>query len=371
MGILRLILALSVVAVHSSPILGFALVGGQVAVQAFYIISGFYMSLILNEKYIGSGSYKLFITNRFLRLFPVFWVVLGLVVIFALFQIAVTHGQSTGGLQAYVDYISHGGQVNIFSFFVLIGTNLLLFGQDIMMFLGINPATGHFFFTQNFQLTEPKVLGFLLVPQAWTIGVELLFYVVAPFLVRRKIWIVICVILASLGLRAYLYNHGLNYDPWTYRFFPLELAFFLFGNIAYRIYEKIKDKNIKREWLWSAFGLISVATLIYQWVNIPEKNVTYFALLVLLIPFIFLLTRRSEIDKKIGELSYPIYISHLFVLSVMLFFPWYQVPVAQRGIILALCTIIFAILLNKYVAAPIERFRKARAQKQLSLDYLK
>ncbi len=72
MGILRILLAISVVLAHSSSIFGFSLVGGQIAVQAFYIISGFYMALILNEKYIGANnSYKLFISNRFLRLYQI------------------------------------------------------------------------------------------------------------------------------------------------------------------------------------------------------------------------------------------------------------------------------------------------------------
>lgn len=66
MGIIRFLLALSVVITHCGSLFGTSLVVGQIAVQSFYIISGFYMSLILNEKYIGvNGSYKLFITNRF------------------------------------------------------------------------------------------------------------------------------------------------------------------------------------------------------------------------------------------------------------------------------------------------------------------
>lgn len=39
------------------------------------------MALILNEKYKGPGSYYLFITNRFLRLLPAYWVVLALTVL--------------------------------------------------------------------------------------------------------------------------------------------------------------------------------------------------------------------------------------------------------------------------------------------------
>ena len=50
MGIIRFLLAISVVIAHTSSVYGFKLVGGQIAVQAFYMISGFYMTLILNEK---------------------------------------------------------------------------------------------------------------------------------------------------------------------------------------------------------------------------------------------------------------------------------------------------------------------------------
>ncbi len=364
MGIVRLFLALSVVAAHSGGILGITLVGGQIAVQSFYIISGFYMSLILNEKYIGKfNSYKLFITNRFLRIFPVFWVVLILVMLFAIFQLAISHGQTAGGLQLFIDYISKGGHMNIFSWFVLVGTNLLLFGQDLIMFLGINTTTGHLFFTQNFQLTNPRVLQFLLVPQAWTIGMELLFYLVAPFLVRRKIWVVGSIILISLSFRAYFYSHGLNHDPWTYRFFPFELALFLLGNIAYRIYQKIKLKNINPKLLLGLFVIFVGSLFAYQWINFQGKQIVYLALFCLVIPPIFIFSKKYKIDAKIAELSYPIYISHLFVLSVILFFPWYQVSKTYLGLILAIGSILFAILLNKYVAVPIEKIRQRRLQK--------
>lgn len=66
MGILRLLLAISVIIAHTESVFGVRLVGGVIAVQAFYIISGFYMAMILTEKYIGKNSYKLFITNRLL-----------------------------------------------------------------------------------------------------------------------------------------------------------------------------------------------------------------------------------------------------------------------------------------------------------------
>ena len=66
LGFFRVILAIAVVLTHSQSLLGYTLLGGELAVEAFYIISGFYMSMILNEKY--SSNY-LFYTNRALRLY--------------------------------------------------------------------------------------------------------------------------------------------------------------------------------------------------------------------------------------------------------------------------------------------------------------
>ncbi len=77
MGLLRLLLAISVVLAHLQFIFGYSLIGTRPAVQSFFIISGFYMSLILTEKYVGKkGSYFLFISNRFLRIFPIYWLTL-------------------------------------------------------------------------------------------------------------------------------------------------------------------------------------------------------------------------------------------------------------------------------------------------------
>src|SRR5258708_39536128 len=73
MGSLRLCIALSVAFGHFGMPLGFPT--SDIAVKSFFVISGFYMALVLNEKY-GPGSYWLFISNRLLRLWPAFFVVL-------------------------------------------------------------------------------------------------------------------------------------------------------------------------------------------------------------------------------------------------------------------------------------------------------
>ena len=70
MGSIRTILALAVVFGHAGAYL---FTGGMLAVQLFYIVSGYLMSLvILSSSY---SSIKLFYLNRFLRLFPIYWFV--------------------------------------------------------------------------------------------------------------------------------------------------------------------------------------------------------------------------------------------------------------------------------------------------------
>src|SRR5262245_24943622 len=76
MGVLRCLLALSVLLVHDAD--GwFKLIDGVAAVQCFFVISGFYMALVLNERYAQLGS---FYANRALRLLPTYWAVLLLVI---------------------------------------------------------------------------------------------------------------------------------------------------------------------------------------------------------------------------------------------------------------------------------------------------
>jgi peptidoglycan/LPS O-acetylase OafA/YrhL len=65
MGFVRLFLAVSVVAAHSGgPILGIPFIPARQAVLMFYVVSGFYMALILNEKYTTSETNRVFWANR-------------------------------------------------------------------------------------------------------------------------------------------------------------------------------------------------------------------------------------------------------------------------------------------------------------------
>ena len=368
MGILRILLALAVIVAHCGLIWKFQPVGGPIAVETFFILSGFYMSLILNEKY-KTASYRLFITNRFLRLYPLYWSVLIATGLFCITVFLISGRQSFPIVDQYLLVRRHNA-----SFLFLASTNALIFGQDVVMFTGINPETGHLFFTPNFWLTSPPLFTFLFIPQAWSLGIELVFYLIAPLLLRKKAkWIILLIVL-SLALRMYLYNVlGLQNDPWTYRFFPTEIVFFLLGNIAYRIYIRIKECPVPGYINILILSYVVLATTMYgciptyrtPFLPFSWNELVYFPSITAVIPFLFSHLKNWKVDSGIGELSYPVYLSHLLIAKVAYAMPY---PVLQQSWCIALVTLVFSYLLHRGVAKPIEKYRQGRLTKASTIS---
>lgn len=360
MGILRFLLAVIVVLYH---VHGFTpiTITSDLSVQTFYIISGFYMTMILNEKYRGKGSYKLFISNRFLRIYPVYWVMLILIVVYSVGYMSFSRSGSAGPF--FDPYIHYFDDMSGFSFISLILSNILIFFQDVVMFLGLNTETGNFFFTPNFRETDPQLYNFLLVPQAWTVGLELTFYLIAPLIVRRKLPVILSMITASILLRVFLINSGYAEDPWSYRFFPTELALFLLGCISYKIYIKQKDKELNKNLLAGILVLMLIFTLTHRLIDFDYKHILYIGVATVAIPFIFILTKRSKIDRQIGELSYPIYICHMFIIQTLPNIPVDWGSSMTKAVFVVLMSILLSYMLNKFVAQPIEKIRAKRIQK--------
>lgn len=357
MGILRLLLALSVIAAHGGVIWKFNLVEGPVAVQAFFMISGFYMSLILNEKYTGvHSSYSLFLKNRFLRLYPLYWIVwIATILMVAGFIL-----------------LKPGGNLSIFQFFrdaepgpltwiVLAFTNLFIFGQDLLMFAGID-TQGSLYATSTF--ADPPMTAFLIVPQSWTISMELFFYLLAPFILRKG-WKVVSVILViSLLTRFLLFYHlGYRQDPWTYRFFPAELTFFLLGYFSYLVYVRLRAHQ--HRWIgFSKPAILIMTAFVMAYSFLPGMEIPNFpfhglqmiflATVFISIPFLFLGQRDQPVDRLLGELSYPVYLVHISVimfasgLGIFQGYPWVVIPLS----------LLAGFLLHKWVSEPIERKRQ-------------
>ncbi|OZI67102.1 acyltransferase family protein [Bordetella genomosp. 11] len=297
MGLLRTLFALSVVLDHSPFNGGNMLVGGRLAVQLFYVISGFLISYILNtnEAYRSTGR---FYENRLLRLFPTYLAV-------AAVALALNWVANPEFLDVY------RRSPNSADLFLML-SNLFIVGQDWLMFFGIKG--GSLVLTGSYADSDVPLYQGLLVPQAWTLGVELSFYLIAPF-VLRSMRRVVLLFVASLALRAVLLLAGVaQSDPWTYRFFPLELALFLSGALSHRLllpmWQRLSERFRYLPEL--ATGLFVIYTLFHFSVPINHnlRDALALAAFAGILPLTFIHQARHRLDKKIGQLSYPIYISH-------------------------------------------------------------
>jgi peptidoglycan/LPS O-acetylase OafA/YrhL len=126
MGVLRLLFALSVLVYHTREPQGLFLFNQTAAILSFFIISGFYMALILDGKYRSKIS---FYTSRVLRIFPLYWVALSITIILGFIKIHLHLGSDETALTHYFQsstYLTGNPAIAEFTNFILRNFTLLL-----------------------------------------------------------------------------------------------------------------------------------------------------------------------------------------------------------------------------------------------------
>jgi peptidoglycan/LPS O-acetylase OafA/YrhL len=366
MGFLRLLLALGVVINHSAPVFGLTMTQGRLSVQLFYIISGFYMSLVLNEKY-PRGSYWVFISNRYLRLYPVYLAILCLTLVACMLS-----GWILNDWQRLIVWNADFRMLAFPAKAWIVLSNMFIGGLDSLMFFSQNKLGG-VSFSPSVVTADNHIplLNYILVPQAWTLGVELAFYAVAPFLVRRSSYVIFGFALLSLSLRLYFYEFaGLCHDPWTYRFFPFELALFLMGSLSYKIYLVVKDHRLSNRVALVGGGMFFVACIFFPEItknlNPDYCVMAYWSACMLIIPFLFNRSKNSKLDEYVGEYSYPVYLIHVVIaggVSVLLTRWGLSRWLGEMSILLSLLA---SSLVIHFISLPLDAFRKKRFVKKFA-----
>jgi peptidoglycan/LPS O-acetylase OafA/YrhL len=337
MGSLRFLLALSVACGHFGVPLGFPT--SDVAVQSFFVISGFYMALVLNEKY-GPGTYWLFVSNRLLRIWP------------AYFLILILSLAAAGNWRpiAALDWTA-------IIFFA--ASQLLIVGQDLYLFLFVSDHG--LAFTAHYTEVSAPLYGFAPIPPAWTLALEIYFYVLAPFIVRRGPILITALIAASLVVRMALQGgFGLSGHPWSFRFFPSELALFLAGSLGYYVHaSRTMEQRTRLTMLLSGVAaLVFVCLAINRWDGMTRlTSLALLATVIVSVPRLFEITRNLAWDKYIGELSYPFYICHFL-------FGWLVLPSTYFAVCSALLlTLAASVAIYHLFDKPIDAWRQNRLRK--------
>jgi peptidoglycan/LPS O-acetylase OafA/YrhL len=362
MGRLRFLLAAAVVIGHapgwggidpSLSFYGLRFLHPYYAVQAFFAISGFYMAVVLSEKYnrLGGGTW-VFYANRYLRLAPTFWLVslvtLGLIVAFPAVPFPAADlvwGRVRPEFHApcRLDVL------------YLVVANFTMFGHDLT----------HFFQTYK---TFP-VFG--LVPQAWSIGTELWFYLLAPLLVGLRGRRLLALAAGSVACRFATIGLGLPFWPWQQRFFPSELFFFLAGVLAYRcyrLYQRAEQPWVLHPWVCRAAVAAACALVaLVGWVKGAQHLSVWFSLglgavCFALLPLVFHATRAAAWDRFVGELSYPMYLWHCTIAYYC-----HPAQVYGRGGVLLLLTVLVSLPTVLLLERPVERWRQSLVRRRRPL----
>lgn len=342
MGTLRLLLAFAVVIAHTKPIHGFIGIGGTAAVKAFFVISGFYMHLVLDTKYAGRPA--LFYLNRALRLYPVYALLLMLMAAFAVFHITYLDG-------GHSDYSMRRAFDGSPGSLLALVPNFLIVGADWVRLFLVNTATGELSLGRlgadmNGQFA---VEGYLFAPQMWSVSNEIAFYLVAPFIARLRLP------LFTLALAAaWLLFYQASQSPlfWRSLLPQANFIFFALGMAAYRLMPLYR--KLPRAALLPVAAIAFACLFTNGELNSGQTKYLVFVWLpyILSIPALFLLSQRGRVDRFIGDLSYPVYVSHyLFAVSN---------PQGNTAalIVMALATA-FAVVAVLAVDRPVERLRHA------------
>ena len=304
-GIFRYVLALLVVISHLSP-KPTSNAPGTYAVFGFYILSGYLMTLILNKTYKFSlDGLKRFLINRFLRIYPTYWIVAiaSIGIIFLIPNITQSLNKA-----------------------LVLPTSSLNSIYNIVL-IGLTQSTAS-----------------RLVPPAWALSVELSFYILMAIALVRNRLITTIWFIGSLVYTLYMIANNYSIES---RYFPLQAASLPFSTGAviyffrFQYAPKFATTSLSTiNWRFWIVTFLFVANALYGSSVIEPNTVGFYFSYFLGFYLVFYLASVDvkklpnwlrKTDTLLGGLSYPIYLCHwqIAALTVWLFFGTEQ-PLGNR-----------------------------------------
>ena len=352
MGALRFLLAVCVVSAHTLGPSGFG-VGGQLSVEIFFLVSGFLISFILNEspRY---ASIRDFYVSRGLRIFPLYFIVTGLSALLVVTLAAL-------GNKSLV--LSTFEESDTFAKLLLSLGNIGILFQDMTFFLSTDDGA-----TQLVHALDAHGNGLyagLLTPQAWSLSLELMFYLLAPLVIRSN-KALFALLALGIALRCYFFFWTtLENDPWFDRFFPIQIAVFALGALSHKLISPAyrSSSGVLQSNAFRGICYVAVLAFIAFYTTIPGPDFLKQLLAILSVattlPVLFSTQTEWKLDGFLSNLSFPIYLWHVLVINLISVL--FSKIGFQDGFVLFALTLVVSIFLslafNVFVDSKIQIFR--------------
>lgn len=316
MGLYRLILAAAVAVSHMDiPIYGYN--PGVIAVISFYILSGYVMTMLIKRYYLAPHMIPHFYADRAARLYPQF-LLYAVATLVALLFIPIK--------SPFLE--------NLNASTVALNLSMLPLGYYM---LGLSNA--------------------MLIPQSWSLGLELTFYLVVPFMLlwfdRRSMLLLAA---ASLSIFALAYTGKINTDWFGYRLLPGTLFMFMVG-MAFADRERFSP--------WFPVAMLGIAGgLLYlappHILALPHNHevligfvIGVLALTVLQwVPF-------SRFDEALGNISYGLFLNHFIAIWIAIDgYGWTRPFTNRQAAAIVFSSAVAAVASYILVERPVLRWRR-------------
>ncbi|MGJ8694435.1 MAG: acyltransferase family protein [Thalassotalea sp.] len=328
-GAYRLILAFMVVFLHLGGWPGF----GEYAVFTFFCLSGYLMTYIMHENYGFSGDgRKKYLINRLLRIYPLYLSA----ALFSLLVIFIFGESYTSGL---------------------------IFNLKIPD--GVSNILGNLFLV----ITDHKSTA--LVPPAWALTVEILYYALIGLGLSKSAKVTWLWFICSVVYTVTILMLDVEWWDWGY-FHPLAASLpFSVGALLYHYRKRLGE--IIRPLATPINALALYGLVLINWaVNYKlGTSYSYGFYINSLINIVLLLVLTNvkvsdpfwkKWDKRLGDLSYPIYLMHWAIaIIVMYLFGLFGIELEKRTELFAIVSIPFMLFFGQLMVSllhnPIEILR--------------
>ncbi|CAI1697942.1 O-acetyltransferase OatA [Serratia fonticola] len=295
LGILRFFLASCVIMFHLTAQVPNI---GQLAVNFFYVISGYLITLILNNTY--KNKSKPFFINRFLRLYPTYYFFALISMILAIIPIA---GVTTSVF--HPSWVEKQGAVDWLG-------NLFIFPWAFVTDYAV-VSIPHTFVSDSFR--------FRLIPSTWSIAVEIVCYFILWAFTSRNFVLASSSFLIAMVFHIVIQSSDL---PPEYAYAPFYAALlpFSMGAIGYfisKFIEKSYLPNLASTGIQSFVLFITIISFLINWYSSTKtenfySSVQYYFNNVIAMLSVMAMHRASingwlkKVSKTLGDLSYPLFL---------------------------------------------------------------